>query len=103
MITANGTKFEETLFSVSTATGKRRVYGYSCGRLAYHVTKRSGRLGYAITHLPTGLGILEVKRAREARAFIRQANALNWDFDSPEEGLKNLLPCMSIVRRLRER
>ncbi len=106
MIACDGTRFNEGVFKIRIAGGaKKTVYGFWSGLLGYYRSESEGNHGYAITHLPTGCCVLWVKRAREARKFISQAQHLDWNFDTPDSPKvqANIFPCHVISSRLGSR
>ncbi len=106
MIACDGTKFNEGVFKIKMTGGlQETVYGFWSGLLGYHRGESEGKIGYTITHLPTGCCVLWVKRAREARKFISDAQLLDWDFDKPDSSKvqANILPCQIISSRLGNR
>lgn len=106
MIACDGTRFNEGIFKIRmTAGSEKTVYGFWSGPLGYHRSESEGNNRYVITHLPTGCRVFWVKRAREARRFISEAQRLDWDFETPDDpkAKANMFPCLGIISRLGKR
>jgi hypothetical protein len=103
VIACDGTKFNEGIYKIKTTEGtEKAVYGFWSGFLGYHRSEFEGDNGYTITHLLTGRRVFWVKRAREARKFISEAELLDWNFENPDspKAQANIFPCMGIISRL---